>query len=68
MAWDAYEMGITPELGGMPSDDFYRDSDDNEPSYFATAQEAQAYAKANPGVIIVRAFDNEGFTIKKTKR
>jgi len=32
---------------------------------FLTAQEAQSYAKAHPGTVIVRANDGEGFVIKK---
>ena len=31
MVQDAYDMGITSSLGGMPSDSFYRDS--SEPSH-----------------------------------
>ena len=26
MVWDAYAMGITPELGGLPRESLYRDN------------------------------------------
>lgn len=70
MVQDAYDMGITSELGGMPSDSFYNDDyEDNyiekEPDWFATAQEAQDYAKKNIGKIITRSPDGNGYIIKK---
>lgn len=73
MVWDAYEMGITPELGGMPSDSFYRDTDkksyiEEEPTWFATAKEAQDYAKANPGIVITRSSNGNGYIVKNNMR
>lgn len=70
MVWDAYEMGITPELGGMPSDSFYRDDystnrSKEEPEWFATAQEAQEWAKQNVGKTITRSPDGNGYIVKK---
>lgn len=69
MVWDAYEMGITSELGGMPSDSFYNDTyEDNyiekEPTWFPNAKEAQDYAKANPGIVITRSPDGNGYIVK----
>ena len=70
MVQDAYDMGITSELGGMPSNSFYNDDyEDNyiekEPDWFATSQEAQDYAKKNIGKIITRSPDGNGYIIKK---
>ena len=68
MVQDAYDMGITAELGGMPRDSFYNDNDDyidKEPDWFSTAKEAQDYAKKNIGTIITRSPNGNGYIIKK---
>ncbi len=67
MVQDAYDMGITSELGGMPGGSSYSNTyfeEESEPNWFQTAQEAQNYAKANPGIIITRSPDGNGYIIK----
>lgn len=73
MVWDAYEMGITPELGGMPRDSFYKKDISRDFSvkikdnaeWFSTAQEAQEWAKKNIGKTITRSPDGNGYIVKK---
>ncbi len=79
MVWDAYAMGITPELGGMPRDSFYRNDiklrkniydiayhdDNSETEWFSTAIEAQDWAKKNIGKTITRSPDGNGYIVKK---
>jgi len=36
-----------------------------EKTWFKTAQEAQEYAKANPGIVITRSPDGNGYIVKK---
>ena len=55
MVWDAYAMGITPELGGLPRESFYKDNyrvpnknktiEKDNKEWFATANEAQECQK-----------------------
>lgn len=75
MAMQAIEMGIDPCIGpdhqpwDGPGRCFYEDCDDNhikkEPEWFATAQEAQSYAKENIGTVITRSPDGNGYIIKR---
>lgn len=37
----------------------------SEPTWFATAQEAQEYAKRNIGIVITRSPDGNGYIVKK---
>lgn len=66
-----FEHGLTPTHGGLLHDRFYdEDSDDyeyntdNKPTWFATAQEAQEYAKNNIGIVITRSPEGNGYIVK----
>ena len=80
MAMQAIEMGIDPVLapgGGTWGDcwnsstgresygggDFKADAQTNS-NWFATAQEAQDYAKKHVGTVITRSPDGNGYIIK----
>lgn len=72
MAWDAYEMGITPTLGGLPGRSFYKDYNrtsyktykNNDKEWFSTSKEAQEWAKKNIGKTITRSPDGNGYIVK----
>ena len=74
MVWDAYAMGITSELGGLPRESFYKNNyrvpnnnktikEDNK-EWFPTANEAQEWAKKNVGKSITRSPDGNGYIVK----
>ena len=60
-----------------PGKSFYKDYEDDykqyqedysykkEKTWFKTAIEAQEYAKANPGIVITRSPDGNGYIVKK---
>ena len=74
MVWDAYAMGITPELGGLPRESLHRDNyrvsnknktiEKDNKEWFATANEAQEWAKKNIGKTITRSPDGNGYIVK----
>ena len=74
MVWDAYSMGITPELGGLPRESFYKDNyrvpnknktiEKDNKEWFETANEAQEWAKKNIGKTITRSPDGNGYIVK----
>jgi len=63
------DMGISPDFTSLGAG-YYKDEKEDENNYnyqkkrFSTAQEAQEYAKANPGIIITRSPDGNGYIVK----
>ena len=49
------------------SDDSYSYKE-KEKNWFASAKEAQDYAKANPGIVITRSADGNGYIVKDNIR
>jgi len=75
-AQDMYDAGFTSEHGGLMDSIGHSFSKslrleqesieiNKEPQWFATAQEAQDYAKKNIGIVITRSPDGDGYIVKK---
>ena len=61
---DGIPYFIYDSMGQNYYDD-YEEEYQEEPTWFATAEEAQDYAKKHTGTVITRSPDGNGYIIKK---